>query len=254
MGRTLRRLVTRVVLVVVAALAAYAGWKWGYAVFPRVEEGLGIGQAGTAALPITPETAARATARIREFRSSEEPELRLESSEVSSLLRYSTPAMLPGGVVQPSVSFSRERIEFQAKALPRNLPDLPRVGGILGLLPDTVDILVIGSLLPSREEGTLLLIEGIELEGWPVPPNSVPEILAALGRESPPGVPESTVLVPALGGLRGAYTEDGRLVLVRAGRGAVVGPGMGARMRRGGSPRGVKRVTPAGAGMRWRES
>ena len=253
MGRTFRRLVTRVVLVMVAALAAYAGWKWGYAVFPRVEERLGIGQAGTAALPITPETAARATARIREFRSSEEPELRLESSEVSSLLRYSTPAMLPGGVVQPSVSFSRERIEFQAKALPRDIPDLPRVGGILGLLPDTVDILVIGSLLPSREEGTLLLIEGIELQGWPVPPNSVPEILAALGRESPPGVPESTVLVPALGGLRGAYTEDGRLVLVRAG-GAVEGPGTGARMQRGGSPRGVERVMRAGAGMRWRES
>lgn len=253
MGRTFKRLVTRVVLVVMVVLAAYSGWKWGYAVFPGVEERLGIGQTGATALPVTPETAARATARIREFRDSEEPELRLGSSEVSSLLRYSAPGMLPAGVVEPSVSFVEERIEFQAAVLPGEIPDLPNLGGLLGLLPDTVEILVIGSLLPSSEEGTLLHIDGIELQGWPVPPSSVPEILAAMGRESPPGVPESAVLVPALGGLKGAGIQDGGLVLVRAGEPAV-GLDAGARTLHGIVPRAARRAAPAGAGMRWRES
>ena len=253
MGRTFKRLVTRVVLVVTAILAAYAGWKWGYAVFPGVEERLGIGRTGASALPVTPETAARATARIREFRGSEEAELRLESSEVSSLLRYSAPGMLPAGVVEPSVSFVEERIELQAVVLPGEIPDLPNLGGLLGLLPDTVDILVVGSLLPSSEEGTLLHIEGIELQGWPVPANSVPEILAALGRVSPPGVPKSAVLVPALGGLKGADIEDGRLVLVRAGERAA-GLDIGARTRHGVVSWSAQHAAPAGAGMKWRES
>lgn len=253
MGRTFKRLVTRVVLVVMVVLAAYAGWKWGYAVFPGVEERLGMGQAGMAELPVTPETAARATARIREFRGSEEPELRLASSEVSSLLRFSSPGMLPAGVVEPSVSFVEERIEFQAAVLPGDIPELPGLGGLLGLLPDTVDILVIGSLLPSSEAGTLLHIEGIELQGWPVPPGSVPEILAALGRESPSGVPESAVLVPALGGLKGAEIERGRLVVVRTGD-PPVGLDIGVRTQNRMFPRAARRAAPAGAGMRWRES
>ena len=253
MGMTFKRLVTRVVLLVGVALAAYAGWKWSHLVFPRVEERPGIGQAEMTGRPVTPETAARATARIQEFRSSKEPELRLESSEVSSLLRYSIPGVLPGGVVEPSVSFAEQRIELQAGVLPGDIPDLPQLGGIVGLLPDTVEVLVIGSLLPSSEEGTLLLIEGVELQGWPVPPNSLPEILAALGLESPTGVPGPAVLVPAFGGLKGAYIEDGRLVLVRA-RPPVETPGSGARMQHGVSPRAVNRTTAAGVGMRWQES
>lgn len=252
MRRTFKRLVTRVVLSVVVVLAAYAGWKWGYAVFPGVEEMPG-GHTGTSALPVAPETATRATARIRAFRGSEEPELRLESSEVSSLLRYSAPGMLPAGVVNPSVSFVEERIQFQAAVLPGDIPGLPGLGGLLGLLTDTVDILVIGSLLPSNEEGTLLRIEGIELQGWSVPANSIPGILAALGRESPPGAPESAVLVPALGGLKGADIEDGGLVLVPAGE-PLAGSDIGARRKHGAGPRATRLPAPAKEGMRWRES
>lgn len=252
MGRTFKRLVTRVVLTVVVVLAAYAGWKWGYAVLPGVEERPG-GHTGATALPVTPETASRATARIRAFRGSEEPELRLESSEVSSLLRYSAPALLPAGVVEPRVSFVEERVEFQASVLPGDIPGLPNLGGLLGLLPDTVDILVTGSLLPSSEEGTLLHIEGIELQGLQLPASYVPEILAALGRGSPPGVPESVVLVPALGGLKGADIEDGGLVLVRTGE-PVAGSDIGARTQDGVVPLAAKRAAPAVAGTRWQES
>ena len=208
---------TRMFLVVVVALAGYAGWNWGHTVFPRVGEEPGIGQAArVTGAPVAPETAARATAKIEQFRGSENPELRLESSEVSSLLRYSIPGILPGGVVDPSVSFAEDRIEVSARVLPAGIPDLPQLGGILGLLPDTVEVLVVGALLPSSEKGTLFLIEGIELQGWPVPRRSLPEILSALGRKAQPGVSASAVLVPALWGLKGAHIADGGLVLVRA--------------------------------------
>ena len=215
MGKALKRLLTRVVLVIVAVLAAYGGWKWGHRIFPRMEERLGIGHVEPAGSPATREAAARATARIEEFRDSEKTELRLDSSEVSSLLR-SVPGLLPDGVIEPSVSFADDRIAVDARVLPADIPDLPRLGGIVGLLPDTVEVLVVGSILPSGEKGTLLLIEGIALQGWPIPPGSFPEILATLGGRSPPGAPGSTVLVPAMWGLRGARIEDGRLVLVRA--------------------------------------
>lgn len=216
MDKALERLVTRVFVVVVVAAVAYAGWKWGHALFTRMEEKPGIGQAGADGAPVTPETAARASAKIAEFWDSKDVELSLESSEVSSLLRYSSPGILPRGVLEPGVAFTGDRIEVSARVLPADIPGLPRLGGIGGLLPDTVDVLVVGSLLPSNERGTLLLIEGAELQGWPVPPGSLPEILAALGRRPPPGAPASAVLIPSLGGLKGAYIEDGRLVLVRA--------------------------------------
>ena len=219
MGKALKRFVTRTVVLLVAILAAYVGWKWGGAVFPRVEAGLGIGQAGESGereYPVTRETAARAEGRIDAFRVSDDAELRLESSEVSSLLRFSTPGIVPAGVLDPSVSFNEDRMEIRARVVPALIPDLPRLGGIAGILPDTLQVVVESSLDLFGDRGSMLVVEGIEVEGWPVPAQTVPEILEALGRKRPPGTPASAVIVPALGGLKGAYIEDGRLVLVRA--------------------------------------
>lgn len=240
MGEALKRPVTGVVVVVVVAAVAYAGWKWGHALVPRMEERPGIGQAEADGPPVTPETAARASAKIAEFRDSKDVELSLESWEVSSLLRYRTPGILPAGVLEPGVAFAGDRIEVSARVLPADIPDLPRLGGIRGLLPDTVDVLVVGSLLPSDEKGTLLLVESAELQGWPVPEGSLPEILAALGRQPPPGAPASAVLIPSWGGLKGAYIEDGRLVLVRARR-SVDDAAPGAEKREARSRQGAAR-------------
>ncbi len=219
MGKVLKRFVTRTVVLLVAVLAAYVGWKWGGAVFPRVEARLGIGQAGESGervYPVTRETAARAEGRIDAFRVSDDAELRLESSEVSSLLRFSTPGIVPAGVLDPSVSFDEDRMEVRARVVPALIPDLPRLGGIAGILPDTLQVVVESSLDLFGDQGSMLVVEGIEVQGWPVPAQTVPEILEALGQKRLPGTPASAVVVPALGGLRGAYIEDGKLVLVRA--------------------------------------
>lgn len=216
MGKALKRFVTRTVLLLVAVLAAYSGWRWGDALFPRVEAMLGLGGTEVANPAVTPETAARVTARIEEFQASEEPELRLESAEVSSLLRYSAPGIIPDGVLDPIVSFDGDRMEIRARVVPARISGLPRLGGITGILPDTVDIVVGGSLAPFEDRASMLVVEGIEVQGWPVPAETVPEILEALGRAPPPGAPAAAVAVPSLGGLKGAYIENGKLVVIRA--------------------------------------
>ena len=215
MAKALKRFVTRTVLLLVAIVAAYAGWRWGDAVFPRVEAKLGIGPAEVTGTPVTAETAARAMERIREFQASDEPELRLESAEVSSLLRYSMPGIVPPGVLDPTVSFDGDRMEIRARVVPAGIADLSHLSGIAGMLPDTVDVLVEGSLGLFGDQGSMLVVEGIELQGWPVPAIAVPEILAAFGQEAPEGAPAAAVPVPAVSGLKGAYIENGKLVVVR---------------------------------------
>lgn len=215
MGKAIKRFVTRTVLLLVAVLAAYGGWMWGDRVFPRVEAMLGIGRVEVTELPVSAETAARATTRIEEFQNSEEPELRLESSEVSSLLRYAIPGMVPAGVLDPIVVFEEDRMEIRARVLTAKYSDLPQLSGIAGILPDTVDIVVEGSLTLFEDEGSIFMVEGIEVQGWPIPSRAMPEILGALDQEPPPGAPASAMRFPAPRGIRGAYIEDGRLVVVR---------------------------------------
>lgn len=215
MGKTLKRFVTRTVLLLVAVLAAYGGWMWGDRLFPRVEAMLGMGRVEVTDLPVSAETAARATARIEEFQSSGEPVLRLESTEVSSLLRYSVPGMVPAGVLDPIVVFEGDRMDIRARVLPAGYSDLPQLSGIAGLLPDTVDVVVEGSLTLFENGGSIFMVEGIEVQGWPIPSRAVPEILGALGQKPPPGAPASAVRVPVLRGIRGAYVEGGELVVVR---------------------------------------
>ena len=211
-------------LVLVVLAAAYAGWRWGDAVFTGVEATTGgratAGGRGvaddTASDSVSPETAEAAAARIQAFRASDDPELRLASFELSSLLRYTVPGMLPAGVIHPRVSMADDRIDIEVAVLPAAMPELPDLGAITGMLPDTVPVSVSGSLAPFEEDGSMLLIRGIRVQGVPIPPPAFPEILAAMGRRDADGLPASAVLVPAFRAIKGAYIENGELVLVRA--------------------------------------
>ena len=220
MGKAVKKLVARLALASIVVLAAYAGWKGGDIVFPRIEAALGIGgpeeEGAGAPDPATPHAASRAEERIEAFRQSGDPELRLQPFEVSSLLRYSVPGMLPGGVVEPSVRMEGDRIEIQAGVVPSVMPSLPDLGAIVGILPDTVQVSVGGSLVPFGNGGSMLLVRDVAVKGISIPSGAFPDILAALGREPARGLPPSAILVPAFAGIRGAYVEDGELVLVRA--------------------------------------
>lgn len=210
---------TRTLLLVLVVLtAAYAGWRWGDAVFPAVETIAGrrgiAEDAGSDS--VSPGTAEAAAARILAFRASDDPELRLASFELSSLLRYTVPGMLPAGVIHPRVSMADDRIDIEVAVLPGAVPELPDLGAITGMLPDTVPVSVSGSLVPFGEDGSMLLVRGIRVQGMPIPPPAFPGILAAMGRRDAEGLPASAVLVPAFRAIKGAYVENGQLVLVRA--------------------------------------
>lgn len=205
-------------LALIVVLAAYAGWKWGDVVFSRVETVAGLrgGVVDPVSDHVTPEAAEAAAARIRAFRASDDPELRLASFEISSLLRYSIPGMLPTGVIQPQVSMAGDRIDIQVSVLPGAMPELPDLGAIVGILPDTVPVFVSGSLVPFGEDASMLLIHRIRVQGVPIPSPAFPEILVALGRRDARGLPSAAMLVPAFREIEGAYIENGELVLVRA--------------------------------------
>lgn len=205
-------------LILVVLAAAYAGWRWGDAVFPGVETiAVGRGPADDAGSDsVSPETAEAAVARIHAFRASDQPELRLAPYELSSLLRYTVPGMLPTGVIHPRVSMADDRIDIEVAVLPGAMPELPDLGAIAAMLPDTVPVAVSGSLVAFGEDGSMLLVRGIKVQGVPIPPPAFPEILAAMGRRDAKGLPASAVLVPAFRAMKGAYIENGELVLVRA--------------------------------------
>ena len=219
MRKALKRFLVRLGLVALIAVAAYGGWRWGDAVFPRLETSLGIGNSTQVARaePATPEAADLAWQRIEAFRESEDAaELRLTPLEVSSLLRYSLAGMLPGGVADPAVRLEGDRIEFFASVTPSALPDLPDLGGITGaVLPDTVSVSAGGSLIPFGDSGSMLVVDDMFVGGIAIPPGAFPDILAAVGRRDQPGLPPSAILAPAFREIRSAYVEDGELVLVR---------------------------------------
>ncbi len=208
-----------VILLAIAAVVGYAGWTWVAPPppTPLTEDPVQLASDETAVpTDVTPAVAQEVEARIRAFRDSMEPELRLASSEVSSLLRYSLASLLPAGVIDPRVRMEGDRIDFSVLVLPDALADMPEMGAIAGLLPDTMPVTVRGALSPFGDNGSMLLIQSIEVRGVPIPPPAFPEILVALGREDARGLPESALLMPVFGRITRAYVEDGELVLVGA--------------------------------------
>lgn len=218
MGKALRRLAARICVTAVVIVAAYGGWKWGDGLFPRVESRLGIGTGSAAADEVTPELAGATMRKIEAFRDSGQAELRLGSVEVSSVLRYTIPGMLPDGVVNARVMFEEDRLQIDARVLPARMeiPEFTGWVGIAEMLPDTVPVSVSGSLTRFGERRSILLIQGIHVQGVALPETAFPEILEALGRAEITGLPASAILVPEVAGMGTAVIRDGALVLVRA--------------------------------------
>jgi hypothetical protein len=213
LGKIFRKFLVLLSLV----LAAYAGWRWGPQVFPRVHEWLGLdGRGGAQGTVATPELADSVLARVQLFRREEGPsQLVLGADELTSVLRYSAPELMPVGVVDPEVTFKDGRVHFRSRVALTSFPDLPDLGPILGILPDTLDVTVQAAMMPFGNGTAVLLVHRLEASRIPLPGRLVPEILLAMGRKDRPGLPPEALLVRLPPGLSSAYILADSLFLSR---------------------------------------
>ncbi len=209
----------RVWLLGLLIVAAFAGWRWGPAVFPRVQ-GWFAEEEGTVEVLPSPELAEAALDRFERFSRGEGgDQLSLSAAEVASVLRYSAPGMVPGGVSGPAVEFQDGVVTLTARIAVEAFPGLPTLDGIRGFLPDTVSISVEGALAPLGQDGVALVVHGVRASFIPVPlPDGMtPKILTALGRRSTAGLPEDALAFRLPDGVGSAHVLRDRLILVRDG-------------------------------------
>jgi len=137
----------------------------------------------------------------------------LGGREVTSLLRYSLPGLIPPGIRDPEVRIREGRLFLSAQVVLGAFPSLPDLGPVLGILPDTLDVVLEASLVPFGEEESALMVHGLEASKIPIPRRLVPEILEAMGRVDRPGLPSEAMAIPLPAGLFSAYILTDSLVL-----------------------------------------
>jgi hypothetical protein len=202
---------------VVLILVAYAGFRWGTAVFPGIERALGIDPTAPAVpeAQATPELAERTLDLFERFRAGEAGDrLVLGGTELSAVVRYSLPGIVPRGITAPTIELDKGRVRLSARVAVEAFPDLPRLDQIIGLLPDTILIEIRGSLVPLDQRHMALLVDRLQAARIPIPTRLVAEVLKAFGRSRPASLPDDALEVPLPDGLRSAFVQRDSLVLL----------------------------------------
>jgi hypothetical protein len=213
--RSLRSCFGKLVVLVLLIVAAYVGWVWGPAVFPRVQEWLGLASAEDAAeMDTSPELADSVVSKVQAFRGGEEGDrMTLSGRELTSVLRHSIPGLIPEGTSHPQVRLVEGKVRLRADVALSAFPELPDLGPILGILPDTLAVEVEASVLPFGAQEVAVLVEKLEAGRIPLPGRLIPEILEAMGRVESPGLPPEGLRIPLPSGLASAYLVEDSLVL-----------------------------------------
>ncbi len=205
------------VIAVVLILAAYAGFRWGPAVFPSIERALGIAPAAstvTKAQP-TPELAEQTLDLFEQFRAGEAGDrLMLGGTELSALVRYSLPGLVPRGVTAPTIELDKGRVHLSVRVAVEAFPKLPRLDHIIGLLPDTILLEVRGSLVPLDQRHMALLVDRLQVMKIPIPARLVSDVLKAFGQSRPASLPDDAIEVPLPDGLRSVFVQRDSLVML----------------------------------------
>lgn len=214
MGGCLKRVVGKILLLVALVAAAYAGWLWGPAVFPRIQSWMesGLAEAPEAAGP-SKELADSVLEGVRRFRENGGGRMALGGVEVTSVLRYTVPGLIPPGIRNPVVSFGGGRVHLSAEVVLAEFPELPDLGPVLGILPDTMEVVMEASLMPFGSEESALLVHKVEASRIPIPRGLIPEILRAMGRVQRPGLPPEAMAVRLPSGMGAAYILTDSLII-----------------------------------------
>ena len=208
----LRGCLGRVTSLIVLSAAGFSAWLWGPELVDRLRGEVVPSEIG---LEISPELAEAALDRFEAFRSGEGGDrLPLGGAELSSVIRYALPGILPPGVDRPQVRLEDGHIRLSASAAVDAFPDLRSLDEIVELLPDTVEIELRGTLTPFDDERLALHVDRIEASRIPIPGRLVSQILRALGRADVRDLPADALAVPLPAGLRTAYVLRDSLVLV----------------------------------------
>ena len=203
----------------VLLVVAYAGWRYGGDVFPQVERWLGDGAAEIAEGPVPSQAIAdSALERFNTFRTAglADSTLALNDLELTSIVRYALPGIMPDGIREPTIRLDGDRVVLSARVAVDAFPDIPAVSEISGLLPDTVRIEMRSNLLRLNSSYAALVFDGVEASGIPLPDRVIPGILDSLGRSDRPGLPRSALAIPLPTGIANAYAADGALVFESA--------------------------------------
>lgn len=210
-----RSCIGRLVAIAVVVVAAWAGLRWGPVLLPVVEDWLGRAEAGRDGPAPSPELADATLDRLERFRAGEGPPvLALGEAELSSMMRYALPGLVPPGVDRPGVRMDDGRIFLSARVAVDAFPDLPALDQVLGLLPDTVDIVMEGTLGAWGRENLALSIHRVEASRIPLPGRMIPEVLRALGRRDREGLAPQSMVIPLPEGLASAHVQGDSLFLV----------------------------------------
>lgn len=208
------RVVRRVLLLLALSCAAYAGWRWGPSVVSVVQGWSGTAPTSTVSeAGLSPELADSVLGRFQEFRRGDHGRIALGGREITSVLRYSVPGLIPSGVRDVTVGLEEGRVLLAAQVVLSSFPRLPDLGPVLGILPDTLNVVMHASLLPLSEEEAALLVQGLEASRIPIPRALIPEILRAIGRVDRPNLPPEALAVPLPAGLGSAYILNDSLIL-----------------------------------------
>ena len=190
------------------AVAAGGWWYW-----PRAGARLGAPEAQPAE-GVTPELAEATLDRVEGLRGADGGQLALGDAELSSVMRYALPGILPPGVTEPGVSIEAGAVTLTARVATAAFPDLPALGQVVGMLPDTVPIRVEGRLSSYGKESLAFFVSAVEAARIPLPDRLIPQVLGALGRQQRKGLPENALHIPMPGGLDSVYVARDSLVLV----------------------------------------
>jgi predicted small lipoprotein YifL len=210
-------MIRRFVLLAVVLLAAYGGFRWGPRFFPPIERALGIESSEEVVENgPSPELAEETLDRFERFRAGEEgSRLMLGGDELSSVVRYALPGIVPPGVAEPTVELEDGKVTVSARVAVEDFPRLPSLDKIIGLLPDTVLIEMRGSLIPLDQAHLALVMDRIRAAKIPIPTRMMSGVLEGLGRKGPVSLPDDALQVPLPDGLESAFVQRDSLVLLR---------------------------------------
>jgi len=164
--------------------------------------------------PVSPDVAAAAWNRYERFREAGGPgEVLFDSGELTSMVRFLGMDRLPDALTDVEFTIAEGRIDARMRLAVDQVASFPDLSEFQALLSDTVTLRMEGTIIPSRGTGAAILIERVELGRVPLPRRVIPRILAALGREAAPGLPEEAIEVPLPVGIGSAYIDGDHLVL-----------------------------------------